>query len=90
MGKRDVGPTYEFAASSEVGPGATIGTLHTGYPRVQASSQDKEWGMHPRATMCLVVLDPTSLIGWAPVLPCVLGSRPRPLLGRAPKLSRVS
>jgi hypothetical protein len=31
-GKKDVGPTGRFAASSKVGPGATIGTLQTGYP----------------------------------------------------------
>jgi hypothetical protein len=29
MGKRDVGPTYEFTVSTEVGPGATVGSLQT-------------------------------------------------------------
>jgi hypothetical protein len=43
MGK-DVGPTRGFVASPEVGPGATIGTLRIGYPRVQALSQDKRQG----------------------------------------------
>jgi hypothetical protein len=36
-----VGPTSRFFASPEVGPGATIGTLQTGYPYIQGSSQDK-------------------------------------------------
>jgi hypothetical protein len=47
--ERDVGPTCEFTASPEVGPGATIGTLQTRYPRVQASSQDSGQDVHPRA-----------------------------------------
>jgi hypothetical protein len=38
---RRVGPTCGFVASSEVGLGASIGTLQTGYPYIQASSQDK-------------------------------------------------
>jgi hypothetical protein len=50
------------------------GTLQTGYPRIQASSQDKEQGVHPRAAMYLVALDLTSLSRWAPVLQRV----PRP------------
>jgi hypothetical protein len=40
-------PTYKdserlcrFAASPGVGPRATVGTLRTGYPHVQASSKD--------------------------------------------------
>jgi hypothetical protein len=37
---KDVGPTRGFASSHEVGLGATVGTLRTGYPRVRASSQD--------------------------------------------------
>jgi hypothetical protein len=36
---KNVGPTRGFATSLEVGPGATVGTLRTGYPRVQALSQ---------------------------------------------------
>jgi hypothetical protein len=40
MGK-DVGPTREFAASPGVGPGATVGAPKTGYPHVQALSQDE-------------------------------------------------
>jgi hypothetical protein len=51
-GERDVGPTCGFTASTKVGSGATVGTLHTRYPRVQASSQDKEQGMHPRVATC--------------------------------------
>jgi hypothetical protein len=37
---KDVGPIRGFVASPEVGSGATVGTLRTGYPRVQASNQD--------------------------------------------------
>jgi hypothetical protein len=37
---KDVGPTRGFTASPRVGPGATVGTLRTGYPRVQVSSQE--------------------------------------------------
>jgi hypothetical protein len=32
---KGIGPTYGFTASPEVGPGATVGTLQTGYPCVQ-------------------------------------------------------
>jgi hypothetical protein len=32
-----------------VGPGATIGTLQTGYPYKKVLSQDKERDVHPRA-----------------------------------------
>jgi hypothetical protein len=38
---KDVGPTRGFTASPGVSLGAIIGTLRTGYPRVQAPSQDK-------------------------------------------------
>jgi hypothetical protein len=31
-GKKDVGPTCGFAASTEVGPRATVGTMQTGFP----------------------------------------------------------
>jgi hypothetical protein len=41
-------------ASLEVGLGATISTLQTGYPYIQASSQDREQGMLPCAATCLV------------------------------------
>jgi hypothetical protein len=44
-----IGPTCGFAASPEVGPGASVGTLKTRYPRIQALSQYKEQGMHSRA-----------------------------------------
>jgi hypothetical protein len=30
-----IGPTYEFIASAEVGPGDIVGTLQTGYPCAQ-------------------------------------------------------
>jgi hypothetical protein len=31
---KDVGPTHGFATSPEVGPGATVDILRTGYPHV--------------------------------------------------------
>jgi hypothetical protein len=40
-GHRRVGPTCRLVASPEVGPGATVGILQTGYSYIQASSQDK-------------------------------------------------
>jgi hypothetical protein len=36
-----------------------VGTLQTGYPRIQASSQDKEQGVHPRAAICFAAPDLT-------------------------------
>jgi hypothetical protein len=48
-GQRDAGPTRGFAASPEVGSGATVGILQIEYHRIQASSQDKGHGVHPRA-----------------------------------------
>jgi hypothetical protein len=36
---KDIGPTCRFAASLEVGPGATIRSLQTGYPCAQDLSQ---------------------------------------------------
>jgi hypothetical protein len=50
----------------------SVGILQTGYPRIQASSQDKEHGVHPCATTCPTALDPTSLPRWALALPRVL------------------
>jgi hypothetical protein len=41
-GRRRVGPTCGFIDSPEVGLGASIDTLKTEYPRIQALSQDKE------------------------------------------------
>jgi hypothetical protein len=38
-----------------------VGTLKTGYPRIQALSQDKEHDVHPPAVMYIVSLDHTSL-----------------------------
>jgi hypothetical protein len=38
--EKDVGPTRGFTTSIGMGSGATVGTLRTGYPHVQASSQD--------------------------------------------------
>jgi hypothetical protein len=70
-GKKEVGPTYGFAASREVGPGATVDTLQTRYPRIQASSQDKERDMQPRFTTYPATLGPASHARWAPRRPHV-------------------
>jgi hypothetical protein len=64
-GKRLVSPPREQQ------PRTFVGTLKTGYPRIQALSQDKEHVVHPRAAMQVVDSDHTSLQRWAPVLPCV-------------------
>jgi hypothetical protein len=34
---KDPGPTHGFATFPEVGPGATVGTLKTGYPPCTSS-----------------------------------------------------
>jgi hypothetical protein len=52
-GKRYVGLTYGFAASPEVGPGATVSILQTRYPHVQALSQDKGKDVHSHVSMTL-------------------------------------
>jgi hypothetical protein len=74
VGKRYVGPTYGFAASPKVGSGATVGTLLTGYRRIEASSQDMEQCVHLLTAMYHVAPDLTSLPMWALALPRV----PRP------------
>jgi hypothetical protein len=43
---KDAGSTHGFAASPWVGPRATVGTIKTGYPRVQALSQDERQDGH--------------------------------------------
>jgi hypothetical protein len=50
--EKDVGPTRGLAASPKVVPEATIGTLQTGYPHVQALSQDEGQDMHSHASTC--------------------------------------
>jgi hypothetical protein len=57
----------------------SVGTLQTGYPYVQASSQDKERGVLPHAATCPTAPDPTSQPRWAPGLPCVQRLRDPPL-----------
>jgi hypothetical protein len=37
---KNAGPSYGFMASPRVGPRVTVGALKTGYPRIQAPSQD--------------------------------------------------
>jgi hypothetical protein len=76
--EKDVGPTYGFAASPEVGPGTTVGTLQTGYRRLQASSQDKEGGVQPRAVMYPAAPKSASQLRWAPRLPRVQRLRSPP------------
>jgi hypothetical protein len=71
-GHQRVGPTSGFVASPEVDPGATVGTLQTGYPYIQASSQDKLWSMHPHTATCPTAPDLTSQLRWAPMLPRVI------------------
>jgi hypothetical protein len=43
---KDAGPTHGFVASPGVGQGVTVGTLKTGYPRVQAPSIDERQDGH--------------------------------------------
>jgi hypothetical protein len=49
----------------------TVGTLQTGYPYVQASSQDKARGVQPHAAMCPTASDPASQPRWGLRLPRV-------------------
>jgi hypothetical protein len=55
-----------------VGPGATVSTLKTGYPRIQALSQGKEQGIYPCAATQAVALGLASLLRWALALSRVL------------------
>jgi hypothetical protein len=54
------------AASPEVGPGAFVGTLKTGYPCIKPLSQDKEQDMNPYAA--------TQSCSFGPHLPAEVGS----------------
>jgi hypothetical protein len=49
----------------------SVSTLQTGYHCVQASSQDKEQGVHLCAATCPIALDLASLLRRAPALPRV-------------------
>jgi hypothetical protein len=42
-------------------PVAMVDTLKTGYPHIEALSQDKEQGMHPRDATYAVAFDHSSL-----------------------------
>jgi hypothetical protein len=75
-----IGPTCGFAASPEVGPGASVGTLKTGYGAWRASTRcHVSCSFRPHlpvevgssATTCPVAPDLTSLLRRAPALPCV-------------------
>jgi hypothetical protein len=59
--EKDAGPTSGFATSPEVGPGDIVGTLQTGYPRIQALSQDKGQDICSRVPTCPV---PPALASW--------------------------
>jgi hypothetical protein len=58
---KDAAPICGSAASPKVGPGATVGTLKTGYPRVQVPSQDErqDGSVCPRV-LCLRLPPPNS------------------------------
>jgi hypothetical protein len=49
-----------------MGLGATIGTLKTGYPRIQALSQGKKQGVYTHAATQAVAPGLASLLRWAP------------------------
>jgi hypothetical protein len=70
-GKKDIGPTCTFTESPEVDLRATVGTLQTGYPRIQALSQDTRQGRCPHTTTWPTTLDPTTQHKRAPALPLV-------------------
>jgi hypothetical protein len=85
--------TEELAAPTgslpflEVGPGASVGTLQTGYPHIQA--QDKRQG-GVRVPTCPKALAPASRLGAAPGPPRVPAApAPASRLGAAPGPSRV-
>jgi hypothetical protein len=94
VGRQKVGPTYGFTTSPEVDLGATVDTLQTEYPYIQALSQDREWGVHchvscstgpcllvkvgSEAGTCLVAPVPVSLLGRALVPLRVLRLRTLP------------
>jgi hypothetical protein len=50
----------------------TIGTLKTGYPRIQALSQGKEQGVYTRAATQAVAPGLAFLLRWPPGPPCAL------------------
>jgi hypothetical protein len=54
------------------------GTLQTGYPRVQDSSQDKERNVQPRTATCLATSEHASQPRWDPRLPHVQWLRSPP------------
>jgi hypothetical protein len=68
-------PHLRVGSLSRGGPRASVGTLKTEYPCIQALSQDKEQGVHPHAATSVIASDYTSLLKrWAPAPPRV----PRP------------
>jgi hypothetical protein len=96
-------PHLQVRCLFEVGLGATVGTLQTGYPRVPASRKDKGKDVHPRAAtrhavpnpaMCPTIPDPTSLLERAPMPPHIPWLRtPSPgasVLPHVPSLQTLS
>jgi hypothetical protein len=93
---KDVGPTRGFTASPRVGPGATVGTLRTGYPRVQVSSQENNShllaGGSSEAATCPppTALAPASRLEAAQGPPCAtVAPAPTLWLRAAPELPHV-
>jgi hypothetical protein len=64
-GKEMLAPPTGFVASPEVSPGVTVGTLQTGYPNIQASSQDKGYDVHPRTATHPTAPDHATPLRWA-------------------------
>jgi hypothetical protein len=67
-----------------------VGTLYTGYPYIQASSQDKLQAVHPHTVTCPTTLDLASQLRWDAVLPRVLWLRTSPLSWGGFRLCHVS
>jgi hypothetical protein len=86
---KDVGPIRGFAATSGVGPGATVGTLSTGYPRIQALNQDEGQDVRSHALTCPLhwVMPPGTGSSGAATPPVV--SAPTPWLRAALEPPRV-
>jgi hypothetical protein len=77
--EKGIGSTYGFTASPEVGPGATVSTLQTGYPRAQDLSRvPQRQTLHPvgKGSSVAAALDPPPGAGglWRHYVPC--GSQP--------------
>jgi hypothetical protein len=63
-------PHPRVRSLSRVGLGATVGTLKTGYPHIQALSQDEGQDGRSFAPTCLMAPAPASWLKAAPEPPC--------------------